>query len=741
MNDMTSGRSDAAGVGLSGRVAGKLLALRRALKLRLLIEGVCWLLLAVAGLMLLTLALDYGLRLEKPQRAMVMALAAAAAVWTIWRQVIRPATAPMSMVDLALLVEQRYPHLQARLVSAVQFDAQPAAPTISSAMIDRMVAQANDLAGDLAFKDVVERRQLNRTIRLAISAVGLIIGLAIWQGDLVRLWAARNLLFADVPWPQSTYLTVEGGPDFTVLRGDDLRVDVTVESASPPANITVHARYPSVGWTEEQVPLTARAADRYEVLFRQVAEPFEFYVTGGDDRRDKARPHQVHLVDAPTLREVRFLAEHPAYMDRQPTVIDGAAGILAAPIGGTLWIDGLATKDLQAAELGIYGEQLEIVEPLDIGGRAEGEALRRIRGGLVLAAPNTPQSVTLRVHLIDTAGYENRRGGKYVLRLQPDTPPSVDCRKLHVGPSVTPYALIPLAIRAEDDAGIAELTTLLFRAGADDPLTGEAVALTGRATERTELVTRHELDLVDHGLAPGDRIALMVEGVDILPPAMGGPNRYRSGAVNLRIIRPEELMGELLARRKAIRTDFLQAQAQQQTAIAGVVSVRSALDRDGGLSVALERLTSSAGVQRAVHAEVAKVREKLLLITDEMTYNRLGDPGDVQELHARVIDPLGRLDEAIATVLNDLGAAAELADPTAIDAQADRIVTAQQAIDAHMTEILEAMIRIASRQELANQLQVILKWSEEILEEIRRREESDVGTIFGGGGGEGEDED
>jgi len=36
---------------------------------------------------------------------------------------------------------------------------------------------------------------------------------------------------------------------------------------------------------------------------------------------------------------------------------------------------------------------------------------------------------------------------------------------------------------------------------------------------------------------------------------------------------------------------------------------------------------------------------------------------------------------------------------------------------------------------------VILKWSEEILEEIRRREESDVGTIFGGGGGEGEDED
>ncbi|MHC4985156.1 MAG: hypothetical protein ACYTFO_03275 [Planctomycetota bacterium] len=733
MNETTPGRS--ATGGLSGRVAGKLLALRRALKLRLLAEGVCWLLLALAGLMLLTLALDYGLRLEKPQRAMVMALAVLAVVWTLWRHLIRPAAAPMAMVDLALLVEQRYPQLQARLVSAVQFDAQPAPPTVSRAMIDRTVAQANELAVDLAFKKVVERRQLNRTLRLAISAVGLIIGLAIWQGDLVRLWAARNLLFADVPWPQTTYLTVEGGPDFTVLRGEDLRVDVTVESSSPPASITVHARYPSVGWTEEQVPLTGRAADRYEVLFRQVAEPFEFYVTGGDDRRDKSRPHQVHLVDPPALREVRFLAEYPDYMDRQPTVLDGGAGILIAPVGGTLWIEGVATKDLQAARIGIYGEQLEIVEPLEIGGRgSEGDNPRRIRGRIALTAPNTPQSVTLRVHLTDAAGYENHRGGKYVLRLQPDVPPSVDCRKLHVGPAVTPYAMIPLAIRAEDDAGVASLTVLLFRAGADDPLTGEAVALTGRVTERRDLVARHELDLLDHGLNPGDRIALVAEGVDILPPQMGGPNRYRSGAVNLRIIRPEELMSELLARRKVIRTDFLQAQAQQQTAIAGVSSARSALDRDDGLAVAQGRLTAATGVQRAVHAEVVKVREKLLLIADEMTYNRLGDPGDVQELHARVIDPLARLDQAVAAVLGDLNDAGEMTDPTALDARADRIVAAQQDIDADMTAILEAMIRIESRQELANQLQVIVKWSEEILEEIRRREESEVGTIFGGGG-------
>ena len=47
-----------------------------------------------------------------------------------------------------------------------------------------------------------------------------------------------------------------------------------------------------------------------------------------------------------------------------------------------------------------------------------------------------------------------------------------------------------------------------------------------------------------------------------------------------------------------------------------------------------------------------------------------------------------------------------------------------------MERILDAMIKIESRQELANQLRVIVKWEEEILEAIRKRQEEEIGTVF-----------
>ena len=732
--DQPDGSSD--GAGLSERVHGKLSALRRGLRVRVLAEGVCWLLVTLVTVVLATLAMDYLLRLERPQRMLVMGLTLAAVLWVIWSQLIRPASARMSLVDLSLLVERRFPQLEARLVSAVQFEAFGAPAAVSQAMVDRVVGQANYVAGPLAFGDVIERRQLSRNIRLALSAVGLLIGLTVWQTDLVRLWAARNVLFADVAWPQQTYLTVLGEDPFTVLRGDDLTVDVLVESKSPPPSITVHARYPSVGWTEETVDLIGNGVNRYQIVFHQVAEPFEFYVVGGDDRLDKKAPHSVRLVDPPGLRDVQFLVEFPDYMDRPGQVIDGSSGVLVAPVGSRLHIQGVATKDLKAAEVVIVGDRMEIAEPLQVDSmeRRDGsEASRYVTGRVELTAPNQPAALTLQIRLTDTEGYMNRRGGKYVLRLQPDMQPAADCRKMRIGTAVTPHALIPLAIQAKDDAGVAAVTVTLRRTTGEteSEMAVEPVVLTGAAPGRTELVVLHEFDLIGRGLSAGETISLSAEAVDILPGAMGGPNRHRSNAVNLRVIRPEELMSELLERRRAIRVEFMQAQAQQQTAIARTASAGNVLARaDGGVDISHNRLTTSAGVQRSVHAEIAKTHEKLLLIADEMSYNRLGEPGDVQELHARVINPLAELAGVIETTLAELQQASQTPAPTALATHIERIATAQQDIARRMERILDAMIKIESRQELANQLRVIVKWEEEILEAIRKRQEEEIGTVF-----------
>ena len=225
---------------LDGPVLTRLRSLRGAIRRRLLAEGIAWLLIALVGAVLATLALDWLLRLDRPQRAVVSGAALVVLLRLLWVRVARPLRAAMGPLDLSLLVERRFPHLQGRLASAVAFAAGPVPATVNAAMVSRVAVDAVDMAGDLRFTDVVERRNLWRVWRIALCAAGLVVGLTIWQSDLMRLWAARNVLLGNEAWPQETYLRVEG-EDFTVVRGDDLRVMVIVERGSeallgPPAS-------------------------------------------------------------------------------------------------------------------------------------------------------------------------------------------------------------------------------------------------------------------------------------------------------------------------------------------------------------------------------------------------------------------------------------------------------------------------------------------------------------------------
>lgn len=717
---------------LADAVGAKFGALRRAIRLRLAAEGFCWTLVAAAAVVLATLTLDYGLRLERSHRALVMTVAMAGLGWVIWSRTVRPLAAPIRLLDLSLLLERRFPRLQARLVSAVQFDCESLPPGTSRAMADRVVSEANDLARPLPFKDVVERRQLRRMLRVTLSALGLLAGLAIWQTDLVRLWAMRNIAFADVAWPQRTYLTLQGGPDFTLVRGDDLHVAVVVEAGSTaPATVTLHARYPSIGRTEEPVPLAGDNGPRYDIVFRTVTEPFEFYVTGGDDERDKRRPHRVRLVDAPALADLHFVVESPEYMRRPVQPVEGTGGMLVIPVGGGLSIEATATKDLAAAEALLRDDQQDLAQPLKVKAISETDPRpRRVVGRLAVGEVNEARTMTLRLRLTDVQGYQNRRGATYVVHLQPDTAPSVQLRKSGVGAAVTPQAIVPLLIRVKDDAGLASVTVSLSLAGAAEPSAVEPIPMTAGDKAPLDLTQRYEFDLAGRAPAPGGTIVLSAEAVDILPGKFGGPNIGRSGNISLRIISSEDLLADLIMRQKAIRTEFLQALSQQNSAVAKSAAAGEGLTDEAITAEVRTRLADSAGLQRSVHAEVVTTREKLLLIADEMAYNRVGAPTDVQNLRTDIIAPLGQVAAAIEAALAELERASVETSPLALAERIDEIAGRQKQIAAEMQTILQRMAKLQSRQELANRLQVILQWSQQILVGINRRQEQEIGKAF-----------
>ncbi len=715
-------------------IRGKLSALRLAISTRLAMEGVAWTVAALVALVFVTLAFDYLLRLERPLRALIMVLAVAGVLAVVWRHLVVPLRVPMGAAALALLVERRFRQLGDRLISAIQFSqsADAEAMGISAAMIARTAAEANDLAEPLRFNEVVERRGIFRTWSVAGCALGLLVGFGIWQPDILGRWFSRNVLFAETPWPQKTYLSVRGDPaNFTVLRGDDLTVIVEVEPRSSvvPDHVTLHAQYAAIGRTEERIDADRDNPRRFVKVFPAVPEEFEFYVTGGDDRRDARNPHRVVLIEPPALRKVRFTVRYPSYMKRaRPEEVPGSSGALPVPIGAEVTIRAESNKPLRSAAILLDGK---VVSQMRREVRGDGTADttgKRHVGSFEVTGANKPATKILRFALTDLDGHSSRRGAKYMVQLQPDHRPTVNMKKLRIGASISPRAIIPLRLHVKDDHGIAAAEILVGRSADATDANSQPVGL--GADVGRELQTRHELDIEPLHLKPDSAIHVTARSTDTLPAAYGGPNVGSSSALSFKIVKPEDLMEAFVQRQKKIRLEFLQAMALQDSAAAETAAAVAIFAAGRVDPEARRLLASSAGQQQNVGAEIAKAADSLDNIVEEMKNNRIGTKTSREQIRGGIVKPLRQLAEPVRKVTGAINATKALRDPAELGRQANAIEEIQRDILAQMDDVLQRMIKLENKQELANKLRLIIGWSEKLLRSIREKQEAEVGNVF-----------
>jgi len=711
------------------RIRRKLRSLRSALRRRLLGEGMARLLLIVVALAFVTFLLDYMLRPD-PQdyapRFVFLAMMLGGAVWVIWRQLVRPLRVPMGQSALALLVENRYSQLDDRLISAIQFSRQDdmGETGVSEMMIARMAEQANQLAGPLNFKNVVERRNLRRAFAAAACAVMLFGGFAVWQYRLIRPWFMRTFAFAQVDYPQETYLSVTGGPDFSVVRGRDCKVFIQADGSTVPSYVIVHARYPSVGLTEERIDLISGGRG-YEKVFQAVAEPFEFYVTGGDDRRDKRRKHRVRVIDPPGLSSVDFTVKYPEHMNRnRPAQVSGGSGVVPVPIGATVSLWAQSSKDLTAASVFLDGKKIERVKIMSSADqKGDSKVGRMIFGEFKVLGENRARSLTLTFSLTDTGKIANEKAGSYVIQVQPDNEPIVSLKKTGVGGLLTPNAVIPLRIKVKDDYGTAAMSVKIYTAGKKKPIYSEPIKdyIRGLSAFSAE----HRLDLKDRGLNVGDRIFVELRVTDTLPKSLGGPNVGRSGRLGFRIVSPTDLMEELVRRQQELRLEFLQTIQIQESARAKTYNAAK-ITALGKITPEVRRIIrESAIVQGTVRSQCAKAADTLDGILDEMQNNRLGSTRDHTQIADGSIKPMRLLSDPMQDIVLALNKTAAVKEPAGLSTQAETISNLQLQVRERMEKIAENMERGTSRQELANELELIIKISKELEELIKKQSDEE----------------
>ncbi|MFW6062479.1 MAG: hypothetical protein ACOC93_06685, partial [Planctomycetota bacterium] len=662
------------------------------------------------------------------------------------RELLSPLRVPMDEDNLALLVERRFPQLGDRLISALQFARAGQRPgeNASGEMIAHVRTEAIRLAEPLNFREVVATPRLLKAVGGAAIALAALGTFGALQADTLGRWFQRNVMLANVDWPQDTYLSVAGpgadeNGDFTVLRGEDMEVVVTAEGRVIPPTVTLHATYPSVGRVEEELSLAEGATDRYVRTLEAVAEPFEFYVTGGDDQRDKRRGHRVRVVDPPSLRQIRFTVEYPGYQQQGSKTFDGTSGLVVAPVGSWVSVEATASKDLRGAVLHAEskgGEPRKTSLRVLPSQGPDGQTTRRgIAGRFRVEGPVKGQR-TLRFVLTDAAGYTSRRGLKYVLQIEPDAPPSVDCKPRGVGAGVTPNARLPLDVTAKEDHGLS-LVQFAVRVGDDredrprrvgEPIAEDFSAGAGRDQAWTD---SGEVDLEEaFSLEPGQTVHVRAEAEDNLPASFGGPNVGTSSLVSFRIVKPEKLTEDLIQRQKEIANEFRQAIDMQNRALAKSLAAREQLAAGQITPDVRRRLKDSESVQASVGSEVVKAGDRLRGVLEEMRNNRLGTPGEYRALTGELIEPLADLARPIEDVRASLGAARDVQQADELQRQAGEIAAAQQRIQERMAAIAERMQRIASRRELAARTMRLYKMTVDWVDSVKKIQESETTEIW-----------
>lgn len=729
--------SSAARTMIPGTIEAKLARLRRSVRLWLVLDGLAALCGSFVILAALSLLVDRYFRMDGTQRALSLLLGLGVLGFLGWRRLVRPLMRPLGDDALGLIVEARHRELRERLISALEFARlrDPEAIGSSAPLVQAAIAEGVRAAEGIDFADTLDRRGRTRNVGLLALAGAVVAAACVAFPSTVSLWFARNVLLLNRPWPQSTHLTILGaeGGELVCPRGDDLTVQVRAERSGVVPSV-VMIRFRLAGGASGSEPMVVMGENTFSTTFRNVLEPFRFYVWGGDAETPWC---QVRLVERPVVESLTLICTPPSYVGKGPHPLPSDVGSYPILLGSVLEVRGTASKPLRSAEL-VFGKAKPIPMRPPEGSESSSGGFREFCATL---AGSALQSTTYAIELVDSDGLASRQPARFSLKVVPDQKPIVRARLEGIGDMIVPRAVVPVHAKISDDYAVvsAELVATASSESTKEPATHRAPFGDRKdAYGQRQVTLSHRLEVQPLNLLPGTHLALHVEAKD--NDTVSGPKVGISGTFSLRIVTEDELRNELLRREQEQRLEFERILADQQKLLENSRALEATLKRDPALAAKdRDLLAASEKLQRLVGGRCLAIAAQFTQILAEVESNRLeADPQVARErLHGRIIEPLELLARRGVLQAADLLDGARKALPTTEKQPKDESLAAladaakeQEELVKIMREILRHMVKWEGYQEAVNLLREVLKAQRNVHEETIREYQRRIQKIF-----------
>ncbi len=658
--------------------------LRRRVRALYLLHGVGRVAAVLAGLLVLSFALDLALAPPLAVRVIHSLLSLGALALASHRFLAVPLGRPLSDDEVAAAVEARVPSLEDRLAGALQWERLLADPENgeSRAFMEASAAEAVQAVRRVRASTLTDARSSRRSLGLgAVAAAACLLVLAT-HADAAAIWARRSLLLMDEAWPRRTTLLVVGFDPAVpreVTAGEDLPLEVRVEGDVPGDGVTLrYETVPAEGAPAERDarPMLQSSEDprSFVFVFHEVPSSFLFSVAGGDD--DDGLPvYRVRALVPPGLESVTARLTYPPASGMAPE--EKREGDLEVPSGTRVDLVLRASVPIASAAF-VYPPG---TAPAALAVEPDG---RTFRTSAVVTQTGDWRA--------DMVGVDGARSvpGRTSHRFTAVADPRPEARLLHPSTHVLAVAdgRVPVRVLATDNFGLEE-AGLRISPGRDRPpvdlpfaLPRPAPAAPAPAPAPRRFVGTRMIDLGSlvppdgegRGLRPGDEVVLRATAKD------NGGSTAVSDEVVVEVAEPAEIERRIGQRLARLREDLAGVRRRCEEARTGAGRAARALEGGGALEApdreSLRDPVSSAG--RAVR-ESAGMAAAVGDIVLTQVLNRI---------------PTNRAASERVVALLDEGLRQEGEDPAVVFPPSlwRRVTTAYRAREFQDDEVLGAMV-------------------------------------------------
>ncbi len=615
---------------------------RKRVRVLAIVHGVGLVIAVLAGLLFVTVSLDYFLNLPALPRVVVILAALAALGYAAFRWIIKPGLAELSLSDVAGRLERAFPQFDDRLRSTVNF-LRTDVPG-SDIMKQRVVEQATSLASNVDLTSAIVAKPAWYAAGGGMAAVGVLILLAALAGEQFRSIALKHLLmpFADRPWPHRVQIEADGTLPARVPVGQ--RIDVKMKLArgdSSSMKAVVCYQYDN-GPIEQEFMTRADGGGFAASLDARVdptkaAGALKVWIKAGDDRLDLP---VVNVVPRLAVKSVEAIVTPPKYVaNAVPTTVNLSAAPAMMAVGSDVALRVTFNKPLAA------DSQPTLVPvdsaPTDSHRATTQPSINWTRDGDPTAVGHFTAASSMQFHVkaTDLDGFNNLALEEYEVLVRPDQTPSVQIEEPRRNEERTAVSTVPLQALAEDDYGIQTLTLIVNRLER-----GETTA-----KPPTTMPSHWEIPLVINGKADqslswtpvegtGDRLRFRanyswdlsqlkdasLHGGDLLEYFLLVTDNYNlngqthppvpSGKLRISIISQEDLTNRIIAELQNAKNQIgevksVQSRTQQETSTLADDSKKKP-DFDNADRTAAERLTNQqSGAASQTKAIAGKIEE------------------------------------------------------------------------------------------------------------------------------------